>query len=86
MVLHGPGNGADAHGRAQGDQAVAQHGAEARRNASPKTALDGALDAQHVDGADGRGDKNSDDDADGDNERIGQKLHAPSFAGPRREP
>ena len=71
---------------AQGDQAVAQHRTEARRNASPKTALDGALYAQYVDGPDGRGDKNSNDNANGDNERIGQKLHAPSFAGPRREP
>ena len=86
MILHGTRYGAHTHRRTQCDQSVAEHGSETRRNASPKSALDSALDAQDIDGTDRRGDKDSNDDANGDDERIGQKLHAPSFAGPHREP
>ena len=79
-------NRAHAETGAQSDESVARHRSDAGSDAAPKSALDGALDAQDVDGADGCSDKNSYDDADGNDERIGQKLHAPSFAGPRREP
>ena len=85
MVLHGARNGADAQRRAQRDQAVAQHGAEASRNARPRSRARSPRWMQStLTGPTGAADKNSDDDADGNDEWIRQKVHSRSLVGPHR--
>src|SRR5690606_40909621 len=71
VTLDGARDGADTEAGKKGDEAVAQGGADARRQPSPEAALDGALDAEDVDGPDRSRDKNPNQNPNGDDEQVG---------------
>ena len=76
MLLDCAGDGAHAHRRAQRDEAVTQHRAQACRDAAPEPALYRALHAQHIDGADGCRNKYADDETGRNDKQVGDQLHA----------
>jgi hypothetical protein len=81
MVFDGTGDRTDAEGRAHRDKPVAQHGAKSGGDATPKPTLKCPLYAQHVDGPYGSRHKDSNENPNGNDQRIGQKLHTNSLIG-----
>ena len=56
---------------------VAQHRADAGRDAAPEAALNGALDAQHIDRSDRCRDQNAYQEPDRNDKWVGKVVHQP---------